>query len=175
MNMQTLICVGMTMVSLATVIASANQIELKGTHDRVLIVVPENWASYGKVGPTPIAGVSMTWKPAAIDDTVTHSTAVIRADVEPPGSCSLSDKLLKAQSTEFDQRYVSNTERVVVKGKKTSIVHTRNDVADYYYVCVVLREDRILLSLTVSSGKSAKPLKQYKKDFIWTVQHLSSI
>ena len=175
MNMQTLIFFSILLLlnSITAAIGSENDIELTGAHDRVLLSVPQNWMSYGQVGADPIAGVSLTPKPPAIDDSRRFPTASIRADVESPGSCASSDASVRSEITEFDQRQVSKPENLVLQGKKAKIIHTRNNEADYLHVCVTLRKDRIFLTLTVSTGSDAKFFPRYKKDFIWALQHVS--
>lgn len=158
----------MLLASLSIAFAAETQIQLTGTHDRVLLAVPDGWSSYGAAGTQAPTGISLTPKPAATKDSPTVS---IRVDVQPPGSCSASDTLVKSELTEFDQQQVSSSESVVINGKKAAIIHTRNDEADYLYVCVTLRQDRIFFELTVSSGSDPKFLQQYKRDFIWALQH----
>lgn len=175
MNMQNLAFFSMLLlfISLTDAIGSTSDIELTGEHDRVLLSVPHNWMSYGQVGTDPIAGVSLTPKPPPTEDSERFPTASIRADVESPGSCDSSDALVKSEITEFDQRQVSKPESLVLQGKNARIIHTQNDEADYLHVCVTLHKDRIFFTLTVSTGSDAKFLRQFKKDFIWALQHVS--
>lgn len=175
MIMRALICFNMLLAALSITLAKDTVIQLAGPHDRVLITVPENWNSYGEVGAQALAGISLTPKPPAVEVAKNYPTVSIRVDVESPGSCGASDKLVKSELTKFDQRKVSTSESVVLRGKRIAIIHTRNDEADYLHVCVTLNRDRILFTLTVSSGSDPKFLRRYKREFIWVLEHVDAV
>lgn len=173
--MRTIICFSVLLVLSRGALASETQIQLRGIHDHVLFAIPEDWSSYGQSTSQSLTGISLTPKRPVTEGTRNYPTVSITVNVEPPGSCNTSDKLINSELTKFNQQRVSSSESIVIYGKKATIIHTRNDEAEYFHVCVTLNQDRIVSTLTVSSGSDPKLLQRFKRDFSRTLQHVKLV
>ncbi len=163
--------IGLSVLASA-IICSGAEIQLTGEHDHIFVAIPRGWEVYGPSQTRPIRSVSLSLSSGRHSGQSTSASATIRVEVEPNGNCSLSDKLIRRRLSEFEQKLLPEVERVEVKDQELSVYHTTADLADYYYACLFVRKERVLISLTVASGGSSEVLPHLKADFFWTVRHL---
>jgi hypothetical protein len=164
--------VGLSLLTSA-LICSAAEVQLTGEHNEVLVTIPRGWEVYGQSQKRSISSVSLSLSSNRFKGELASANATIRIEIEPNGSCSLSNKLIHRRLSEFEQKLLPEVERVEINKQKVSVYHTTADLADYYYACFFVGKERVLVSLTVASGKPSEVLPRLKSDFFWTLQHFT--
>lgn len=150
---------------------------LRRNGHRVSVNPPPGWALYGPPHASRTNGVVLVLNRSNDVEERGTPTASMKLELGGPGGCEQLEVNLRSERSQFGQRLIiEDTKSRTIKNRETKVFHTENDLADYYYVCLSLR-NQMHVEGTLTLAKGSWELEWNKKmlaDFVTTLESLKA-
>src|SRR5262245_27049368 len=125
-------------VLVSSCVANSN-LALSRDGQRVAVNPPSGWVQYGRARASDTTEVVLIPTRSIATAESGIPTASIRLELGS-GDCQQVEANIKSQRLQFGQRLVlEDTKSRIINKQETNVFHAENELADYYYVCLPLR------------------------------------